>query len=109
LKGKEKTSERRNMTMLAEPCKIQVILVSITCGGAGLDLAAASRAYLLEPQWNPMTEEQAMYRIYRMGQKRDVVTIRYRIRNSFENVVAIYRKKDLASLTSRKSVFPRVT
>lgn len=83
---------------------IQVILVSITCGGAGLDLTAASRAYLLEPQWNPMIEEQAMCRIYRMGQKKDVTTIRYRIRDSFEeNVVAIQdRKKDLASLTFSK-------
>lgn len=51
-----------------------------------------------------MIEEQAMCRIYRMGQKRDVVTIRYRIRDSFEeNVVAIQdRKKDLASLTFSK-------
>ncbi|CZR56609.1 uncharacterized protein PAC_06498 [Phialocephala subalpina] len=35
----------------------RVILVSITCGGAGLDLTAG--AYLLEPHWSPMIEEQA--------------------------------------------------
>jgi len=100
------SSEKRTSNIRQFQCdpNIQVILVSITCGGAGLDLTAASRAYLLEPQWNPMIEEQAMCRIYRMGQKRDVVTIRYRIRDSFEeNVVAIQdRKKDLASLTFSK-------
>ncbi|KAF8860511.1 hypothetical protein BDZ45DRAFT_619499 [Acephala macrosclerotiorum] len=80
---------------------VRVILVSITCGGAGLDLTAASRAYLMEPQWNPQMEEQALCRVYRLGQKRNVTTIRYRMLNSFEeNVVKIQdRKKDLANLT----------
>ncbi|KAJ8067482.1 hypothetical protein OCU04_004826 [Sclerotinia nivalis] len=80
---------------------VRVILISITCGGAGLDLTAASRAYLMEPQWNPQMEEQALCRVYRLGQKKDVTTIRYRILNSFEeNVVKIQdRKKDLANLT----------
>ncbi|EXJ71754.1 uncharacterized protein A1O5_05564 [Cladophialophora psammophila CBS 110553] len=65
---------------------VRVILVSITCGGTGLDLTAASRAYLLEPQWNPMIEEQALSRIHRLGQTKEVKTIRYRVRNSFEEV-----------------------
>jgi len=51
-----------------------------------LDLTAASVAYLLEPQWNPMMEEQALCRIHRLGQKKEVKTIRYRIRGSFEEV-----------------------
>ncbi|KAE9378355.1 hypothetical protein N431DRAFT_541839 [Stipitochalara longipes BDJ] len=65
---------------------VRVILVSITCGGAGLDLTAASRAYLLEPQWNPMIEEQALCRVHRVGQQRKVTTIRYLMRGSFEEV-----------------------
>jgi SWI/SNF-related matrix-associated actin-dependent regulator of chromatin subfamily A3 len=80
---------------------IQVILVSITCGGTGLNLTAASRAYLLEPQRNPMLEEQAFSRIDRMGQKKEVTTIRYRMVNSFEQKVVLIqdRKKNLANLT----------
>ncbi|KAH8588455.1 SNF2 family N-terminal domain-containing protein [Bisporella sp. PMI_857] len=80
---------------------IQVILVSITCGGAGLDLSAGSTVYLMEPQWNPMIEEQALCRVHRIGQKKAVKTIRYRIRGSFEEkVVTIQeRKKDLVALT----------
>jgi SWI/SNF-related matrix-associated actin-dependent regulator of chromatin subfamily A3 len=100
------SAEKRTnaMVQFQQDPDIQVILVSITCGGAGLDLTAASRAYLLEPQWNPMIEEQAMCRIYRIGQKKEVTTIRYRIRDSFEeNVVALQdKKKDLASLTFTK-------
>ncbi|KAH7355161.1 SNF2 family N-terminal domain-containing protein [Rhexocercosporidium sp. MPI-PUGE-AT-0058] len=80
---------------------ISVILVSITCGGAGLDLTAGSRAYLLEPHWNPMIEEQALCRVHRVGQLRNVTTIRYLMRNSFEEqVVEIQkRKKKLAEVT----------
>ena len=33
-----------------------------------------------------MMEEQALCRIHRMGQQRDVTTIRYRMKNSFEEV-----------------------
>ncbi|KAH9216234.1 putative SWI/SNF-related matrix-associated actin-dependent regulator of chromatin subfamily A member 3-like 3, partial [Leptodontidium sp. 2 PMI_412] len=65
---------------------IQVILVSITCGGTRLDLTAASVAYLLEPQWNPMMEEQALCRIHRLGQTKEVKTIRYRVKGFFEEV-----------------------
>ncbi|PQE23247.1 hypothetical protein CJF31_00006988 [Rutstroemia sp. NJR-2017a BVV2] len=66
---------------------IRVILVSITCGGAGLDLTAASRVYLMEPQWNPQVEEQALCRVHRIGQKKN-------------NIVKMQdRKKDLANLT----------
>ncbi|PMD44628.1 hypothetical protein L207DRAFT_421525 [Hyaloscypha variabilis F] len=65
---------------------VRVILVSITCSGAGLDLTAASRAYLLEAHWNPMIEEQALCRVHRVGQQREVTTIRYLMRGSFEEV-----------------------
>jgi SWI/SNF-related matrix-associated actin-dependent regulator of chromatin subfamily A3 len=79
---------------------LRVILVSITCGGAGLDLTSASRAYLLEPHWNPMVEEQALCRVHRVGQTRAVSTIRYLMRNSFEEQVVKLqtRKRVLADL-----------
>jgi hypothetical protein len=51
-----------------------------------LDLTAGSRVYLLEPHWNPMIEEQALCRVHRVGQQREVTTVRYLIRDSFEEV-----------------------
>lgn len=56
----------------------------LTCDS--LDLTAASRAYLLEPHWNPMIEEQALCRVHRVGQQREVTTVRYLMRGSFEEV-----------------------
>lgn len=65
---------------------IKVLLATITCGGVGLDLTAASRAYILEPQWNPMSESQALDRIHRLGQQSEVETIRFVMRDSWEEV-----------------------
>ncbi|KAF2728990.1 hypothetical protein EJ04DRAFT_83930 [Polyplosphaeria fusca] len=79
---------------------IRVILITISCGAVGLDLTAASRAHMLEPQWNPSMEEQAMARLHRIGQMHAVTTIRYVMKNSLEEHILNVqdRKKLLAKL-----------
>jgi SNF2 family DNA or RNA helicase len=52
-----------------------------------LTLNEASRAYLMEPHWNPTIEEQALARIHRIGQTRQVTTVRFYMRDSFEERV----------------------
>ncbi|KAI4633705.1 uncharacterized protein J4E87_000869 [Alternaria ethzedia] len=54
---------------------------------ADLDLTAASTAHLLEPQWNPSLEDQALARVHRLGQLHTVTTIRYVMEDSFEEVL----------------------
>jgi SWI/SNF-related matrix-associated actin-dependent regulator of chromatin subfamily A3 len=84
--------------------KIKVLLLSISCGAVGLNLTVASRAYLMEPHWNPTVEEQALARIHRMGQTKEVTTIRFIMRDSFEeHVVEVQnKKKDFATLLLSK-------
>ncbi|KAI0376507.1 SNF2 family N-terminal domain-containing protein [Hypomontagnella monticulosa] len=79
---------------------VRVLLITVSCGGVGLDLTAASRVHLLEPQWNPAIEDQALARVHRMGQQRPVVAIRYIMRGSIEESVATTKgkKKLLAEL-----------
>ena len=45
-------------------------LLSAKAGGVGLNLIGASRLVLFDVDWNPATENQAMARIHREGQKR---------------------------------------
>ena len=45
-------------------------LLSAKSGGAGINLIGASRLILFDVDWNPSTDEQAMARIHRDGQKR---------------------------------------
>ncbi|OAR04576.1 hypothetical protein LLEC1_02187 [Akanthomyces lecanii] len=78
----------------------RVLLLTFSCGAVGLTVTEASRAYLLEPHWNPTIEEQALGRIYRIGQEKEVTTVRLFVRDSFEtHVMNIQQsKKDLAQV-----------
>ncbi|RFU25502.1 hypothetical protein B7463_g10832, partial [Scytalidium lignicola] len=79
---------------------IRVMLLTLSCGAVGLTLTAASRAYLMEPHWNPTLEEQALARIYRLGQQREVTTVRLYVKGSFEEQVMQVQesKKHLAGV-----------
>lgn len=61
-----------------------VILISLNAGGLGLNLTAASRVYVMEPQFNPAAEAQAVERVHRLGQTRDVRIVKYIMHRSFE-------------------------
>ncbi|KAH7660455.1 Protein F54E12.2, partial [Aphelenchoides avenae] len=50
----------------------QVMLLSLTAGGVGLNLVGGNHLFLVDLHWNPALEQQACDRIYRMGQTRDV-------------------------------------
>jgi SNF2 family DNA or RNA helicase len=49
-----------------------------------LNLTTANHCILIEPQWNPMVEEQAISRIHRLGQEKPVFICRFVIANTFE-------------------------
>ncbi|OQD83471.1 hypothetical protein PENANT_c016G00982 [Penicillium antarcticum] len=81
--------ERRLLALktLHDDPKCTVMLASIGSIAEGVDLTAASRVHIIEPQWNPMVEAQALDRVHRMGQTRDVVTTRYIVKDSIETYV----------------------
>ncbi|KAL4458507.1 hypothetical protein ABPG75_013372 [Micractinium tetrahymenae] len=71
-----------------------VLLVSLKAGGVGLNLTAASRVHMLDPWWNPAVEEQAMDRVHRLGQTRDVHIFRYCVKDSIEErILALQEQK----------------
>ena len=78
-----------------------VILISITAGGLGLNLTSGSVVYVMEPQFNPAAEAQAIDRVHRLGQKREVFTYRFIMDGSFEEkMLDLQRKKqNLADLS----------
>ncbi|WP_368497555.1 DEAD/DEAH box helicase [Herbiconiux sp. A18JL235] len=49
-----------------------VFLISLKAGGFGLTLTEADYVYLLDPWWNPASENQAIDRTHRIGQTRPV-------------------------------------
>ncbi|ABD11775.1 hypothetical protein ThrDRAFT_01132 [Frankia casuarinae] len=64
-----------------------VFLVSLKAGGFGLNLTEADYCFLLDPWWNPATEEQAVDRTHRIGQSRNVMVYRLVARDTIEEKV----------------------
>jgi SNF2 family DNA or RNA helicase len=52
---------------------IPVFLLTSQVGGLGLTLTGADRVVIVDPAWNPSTDNQSVDRAYRIGQRRDVV------------------------------------
>jgi SNF2 family DNA or RNA helicase len=85
---------RRVLDALASDNRVTILLASIKAAGQGLNLTAASRAFIMEPMWNPAAEQQAVDRIYRLGQRREVFIKRYQMEESIEmKIMEIQRKK----------------
>mmetsp|Transcript_16492 Transcript_16492/g.50502 ORF Transcript_16492/g.50502 Transcript_16492/m.50502 type:complete len:135 (+) Transcript_16492:2513-2917(+) len=49
----------------------------LKAGGVGITLTRANHVCLMDPWWNPAVEEQAVDRVYRLGQQRAVKVLRF--------------------------------
>jgi hypothetical protein len=58
--------------------------VYVRAGGVGLNLVAANVAFMIDPWWNPSTEDQAIDRIHRLGQTREVEVYRFLCKHTVE-------------------------
>jgi DNA repair protein RAD5 len=54
-----------------------ILVASLKAGGVGLNLIAATRVYVMDLWWNAAVESQAIDRIHRFGQTREVYVTRF--------------------------------
>lgn len=54
-----------------------IFLLSSKAGGCGINLIGANRLVLIDPDWNPASDQQALARIWRDGQKKDCFIYRF--------------------------------
>ncbi|KAI1660707.1 SNF2 family N-terminal domain-containing protein [Daldinia decipiens] len=73
--------------------EVQIMLVSLSAGNAGLNLTAATQVIILEPFWNPFVEEQAVDRAHRIGQKKEVTVHRVLIDGTVEDRIRELQEK----------------
>lgn len=64
-----------------------VFLISLKAGGFGLNLTEADHCFIMDPWWNPAAEQQAVDRIHRLGQERDVHVYRLVAEGTIEEKV----------------------
>ncbi|EFC44458.1 predicted protein [Naegleria gruberi] len=66
---------------------IKCFLLSSQAGGVGLNLTAASRVIIVEPNFNPSIDEQAIDRAYRIGQRQNVIVYRLICSSTIEEYI----------------------
>jgi len=95
---KERNEVERRFAELPQ-CK--VLLITVQCGGIGLNLTAASHVVHFDRCYNPAKEAQATDRCHRMGQRRAVCVHRLVTEGTYEERLEeiMKRKQDLSSLT----------
>ncbi|KAK4048336.1 hypothetical protein OIV83_004858 [Microbotryomycetes sp. JL201] len=72
-----------------------VMLISLKAGALGLNLTTASQVFLMDPWWQASIEQQAIDRVYRIGQEREVRVFQMIAENTVEDkVLATQDRKD---------------
>ncbi|MCB5231133.1 MAG: DEAD/DEAH box helicase, partial [Candidatus Cloacimonas sp.] len=67
--------------------QIRVFLLTLKVGGLGLNLTAADTVILVDPWWNPMSEDQSIDRVYRIGQTKKVLVYKLVTKGTIEEKI----------------------
>ncbi|KIW20513.1 hypothetical protein PV08_01088 [Exophiala spinifera] len=94
-------SARRDAAMdtLNSDASCKIMLASLSVCSVGLNLVAANQVILADSWWAPAIEDQAVDRVYRLGQTRDCKVVRLIVEGTIEDEVLEIqaRKRKLAS------------
>jgi SNF2 family DNA or RNA helicase len=95
LDGSMQTAEREEaVNDFMTESEVKLMILSLKCGNAGLNLFAATRVIMLDPFWNPAVEEQAIKRAHRLGQTKPVIAYRILVKDTVEDrIVALQEEK----------------
>ncbi|PGH08602.1 hypothetical protein GX51_01122 [Blastomyces parvus] len=92
-------SAKRDAAMhaLSNDPNCTVLLASLNVCSVGLNLVAANQVILADSWWAPAIEDQAVDRVYRLGQKRPTTIWRLVMENSIEDRV-LHKQKEKRTL-----------
>ncbi|OQD92008.1 hypothetical protein PENSOL_c046G09610 [Penicillium solitum] len=93
--GKMQSVKRDNsINSFSNDPECTVLLASLSVCSVGLNLVAANQVILCDSWWAPAIEDQAVDRVYRLGQKRETTVWRLVMEDSIEErVLAIQERK----------------
>ncbi|KAJ9098072.1 DNA repair protein rhp54, partial [Naganishia adeliensis] len=67
--------------------KETIFLLSSKAGGCGINLIGANRLILFDPAWNPASDQQALARVWRDGQKKECFVYRFQATGTIEEKI----------------------
>ena len=82
----------------------KIFLISLKAGGVGLNLTSADYIFILDPWWNPASENQAISRAHRIGQEKKVFVYRFISEETIEE--KIQKLKERKSALAEKFIQP---
>ncbi|KAL5596836.1 uncharacterized protein BROUX77_006784 [Berkeleyomyces rouxiae] len=71
-------------------------LLTTGAGGVGINLATADTVIILDPDFNPKRDIQALSRAHRIGQKNKVLCLQFMVKDSVEEKIMQMSKKKMA-------------
>jgi SNF2 family DNA or RNA helicase len=111
--GKTKVSERQaQVKEFNEMDRYQVFLISMRAGGLGLNLQGANRVIVFDFSFNPIWEQQAIGRAYRLNQKRPVFVYRFQAGGTFEDKLfntAVFKTQLFGRVVDKKAPRPNAS
>ena len=80
----------------SETSNSNILLLSLRAGGVGLNLTAANHVFMMDPWWSFAVEAQAIDRVHRMGQVREVKVTRFICKESIEQRILKVQERKMA-------------
>ena len=79
---------------------IDLFIMTLKTGGVGLNLTKADYVFIFEPWWNVAAENQAIDRVYRIGQKNKVFSYKLITKGTIEEKILKLQeiKKDISNI-----------
>ncbi|QSZ30509.1 hypothetical protein DSL72_000063 [Monilinia vaccinii-corymbosi] len=106
LDGKTPMKKRQTLVKDFNSNDLELYLISTTAGGLGLNLYGANRVVIFDFRYNPINEEQAIGRAYRIGQKKHVFVYRLMSAGTFEGSIqnkAVFKTQLASRVVDKKS------
>ena len=106
LDGSTPIAKRQEATKAFNLDNTEIYLISTAAGGLGLNIFGANRVVIFDFKFNPIMEEQAVGRAYRIGQKKSVFVYRFVAGGTFEDSVhnkAVFKTQLASRVVDKKN------
>ncbi|OAA55616.1 snf2 family helicase [Niveomyces insectorum RCEF 264] len=106
LDGDTSVHRRQAMVKNFNTGEDEVYLISTTAGGVGLNIQGANRVVIFDFKWNPIHEQQAIGRAYRIGQTKPVFVYWLITGGTFETVLhnqAVFKTQLASRVVDKKN------
>ncbi|KAH9430941.1 hypothetical protein MCOR02_008259 [Pyricularia oryzae] len=109
LDGETKISTRQASVANFNANNDEVYLISTNAGGVGLNIQGANRVVMMDFQWQPANEQQAIGRAYRIGQTKPVYVYWLIVGGTYEpklHAAAIFKTQLASRVVDKKNPNP---